>query len=152
MIPPKTFIIFERRQVLGALGAGAAVASGMVGIGGAHAQQMRPRRFVLREDRFGRLFPELPPFARASAQLTAALMEIGKPQGIMDPRDDLDGQPPTANPDNLTIRRDDVRGAVLHHDLTLIYVAARRPDRADASPNLRSPAFDRSRTQRLPRT
>ncbi len=76
---------FTRRQVLGALGAGAAVASGMVGIGGAHAQQMRPRRFVLREDRFGRLFPELPPFARASAQLTAALMEIGKPQGIMDP-------------------------------------------------------------------
>jgi hypothetical protein len=135
---------FTRRQVLGALGAGAAFASGMVGIGGAHAQQMRPRRFVLREDRFGRLFPELPPFARASAQLTAALMEIGKPQGIMDPRDDLDGQPPDANPDNPTHTAGTTfMGQFIDHDLTFDLTSRLGvPTEPTRSPNLRSPAFD----------
>src|SRR5262245_25672648 len=39
--------------------------------------------------RFGRMFPQLPPFAANSAALQAALMDIGKPGGILDAKDDL---------------------------------------------------------------
>src|SRR5262245_33102759 len=39
--------------------------------------------------RFGRMFPQLPPFAANSPALQAALMDIGKPGGILDARDDL---------------------------------------------------------------
>jgi hypothetical protein len=132
----------DRRRFLGALGAGALAATGL--LGGAHAQQMRPRRFVLREDRFGRLFPELPPFAQASAQLTAALMEIGRPQGMMDPRDDLDGQPPDANPDNPTHTAGTTfMGQFIDHDLTFDLTSRLgEPTEPTRSPNLRSPAFD----------
>ncbi len=132
---------FTRRRVLGALGAGAAVASGVVGIGGAHAQQMRPRRFVLREDRFGRLFPRLPPFAEASDKLTAALMELGKPGGIMDA---LDGQPDEANPDNPTHTAGTTfMGQFIDHDLTFDLTSKLGvPSEPLRSPNLRSPAFD----------
>ena len=52
----------SRRQFLGALGIGA-VAVGTTSVLPAQAQQ----RFVLSEDRFGRLFPELPPFAACYA-------------------------------------------------------------------------------------
>jgi hypothetical protein len=40
----------------------------------------RPRHFVLREDRFGRIFPDLPPFfTSVTDELKAAMVEIGKP-------------------------------------------------------------------------
>jgi hypothetical protein len=133
-----------RRRFLGALGAGAAAAHGLVGIGGAHAQQMRPRRFILREDRFGRMFPRLQPFAEASDELTAALMEIGKPRGIMDPRDDLDDQPADANPDNPTHTAGTTfMGQFIDHDLTFDLTSRLAvPTEPFRVPNLRSPAFD----------
>lgn len=135
----------SRRKFLGALGAGAVVAQGLVGVSNVHAQQMRPRRFVLREDRFGRLFPRLPPFAEASEQLAAALMEIGRPQGIMDPRDDLGAaQPPGANPDNPTHTAGTTfMGQFFDHDLTFDLTSRLGvPTEPTRSPNLRSPAFD----------
>jgi hypothetical protein len=56
----------HRRKFLGALGSGAAAlgAPGLLGIGNAFAQddEVPPRggrRFFLREDRFGRIFPRL---------------------------------------------------------------------------------------------
>src|SRR4051812_31344393 len=49
----------------------------------------RPRAFVLREDRFGRIFPHLPSFATPSPALEAALRDIGKPGGMLDARDNL---------------------------------------------------------------
>ena len=41
---------------------------------------------------FGRMFPDLPPFARRRPALGAALRDIGKPGGILDAKDDLLGR------------------------------------------------------------
>src|SRR5689334_9189821 len=38
---------------------------------------------------FGRIFPKLPPFAEASDLVRAALVEVGRPGGIMDAGDQL---------------------------------------------------------------
>jgi hypothetical protein len=74
-----------RRQFLKSVGIGAAAAAagGLAGQGLAQTSPPRP-------DRFGRLFNNLPPFATASQQVVQALMEIGKPGGIMDARDPLE--------------------------------------------------------------
>src|SRR5690348_1230700 len=42
---------------------------------------------------FGRLFPTLPPFAPASDAVKAALVDIGKPGGLLDANDDLSQGP-----------------------------------------------------------
>ena len=42
---------------------------------------------------FGRLFPDLPPFAEDSEALQQALMDIGRPGGLMDANDDLAAGP-----------------------------------------------------------
>jgi hypothetical protein len=80
----------NRRRVLRTLGTGiAAAAAGNVlpaGVGSALARDTRP-------DRFGRLFRNLPPFAQPSERITAALLELGKPGGIMDAKDALDRGP-----------------------------------------------------------
>ena len=77
----------SRRRFLGALGAGA-VASGVSSTlfaRAVQAQTVRPRAFVLREDRFGRMFPNLDPFFRDnSSRLRAAMQDIGKLGGMMD--------------------------------------------------------------------
>ena len=76
----------SRRKFLGTLGMGA-VALGTSSILPAHAQQ----RFVIPDDRFGRLFPQLPAFFdRTSDSLRKALLELGKAGGILDAKDDLD--------------------------------------------------------------
>jgi hypothetical protein len=58
----------SRRNFLGAVskGAVALAAPAVFGIRPARAQQARPRRFVIAEDRFGRIFPQLAPFAESS--------------------------------------------------------------------------------------
>jgi len=43
--------------------------------------------------RFGRMFPQLRPFAANSPALQAALMDLGKPGGILDAKDDLSKGP-----------------------------------------------------------
>src|SRR4030095_16514532 len=57
-----------------------AIRSGVVALGmpnalasrSAYAAQQSPsRRYVIREDRFGRIFPQLPPFAESSPELEA---------------------------------------------------------------------------------
>src|SRR5262249_18634507 len=82
----------SRRHFLGALGASAVASSvsSTLWSRAALAQTGRPRAFVIREDRFGRMFPNLDPFFRDnSPRLQAALQDIGKLGGMMDAKDQL---------------------------------------------------------------
>jgi hypothetical protein len=84
---------WSRRKFLGALGAGAVVSgtsSSLLPSRRAYAQQ----RFVIRDDRFGRMFPDLHPFFSENTQaLRAALRDIGKLGGRLDAKDSLVGDP-----------------------------------------------------------
>lgn len=72
----------RRRELLLTLGGGA--------LGAAPAAMADDERD--RSDQFGRLF-RLPTFAAPSPQIEAALMEIGRPGGLMDARDALERGP-----------------------------------------------------------
>jgi len=105
---------------------------------------------------FGRMFPDLPPFAENTASLRHALHELGAPGGPLDAQDDLFG--PNGGPVKLitdpalsTVNRNNPRdtagvtffGQFIDHDLTFdatsqLGVAA-DPHR---SPNSRTPCFD----------
>src|SRR4029450_7767359 len=79
----------SRRTFLAALGTGAAMTVSSSFVAEAFAP-LRPRHFVLREDRFGRIFPDLPPFfTSVTDELKAAMDEIGKPGGLLDAKDNL---------------------------------------------------------------
>jgi hypothetical protein len=86
---------------------------------------------------FGRIFPGLPPFVEANDTVRAALVEVGKPGGIMDAGDQLSAGPkalivdpsvngnPTAadpygtNPDNPTMTAGSTFvGQFVDHDIT----------------------------------
>src|SRR5262245_27395919 len=150
----------SRRHFLGALGAGAVAAgvSSALWSRAALAQTGRPRAFVIREDRFGRMFPNLDPFFRDNSQrLQAALQDIGKLGGMMDAKDQIgDGGKAAAialiadpalsanNPNNPgQTAGSTFIGQFLDHDMTfdltsrLAVVAG-----PTASPNERTPAFD----------
>lgn len=98
-IPPESAGL-SRRRVLGAAGVGAAV----VGTGGLLARSGgsdTPAAAAERDDRdrlgasvghFSRLV-DAPPFAEASPELTEALVELGRPGGLMDADDPLDLDP-----------------------------------------------------------
>jgi hypothetical protein len=142
----------SRRGFLGALGAAGAMAPGvcLMGAGSAHAQTATT---TIREDRFGRIFRDLPPFATPSAELTAALNELGKAGGVMDAKDALDRGPillitdPTLsvnNPDNTTHTAGTTfLGQFIDHDCTFdLGSALGEPTRPEDSTNTRSPALD----------
>lgn len=148
---------FSRRDFLGAIGAVAGSAYLPKSAGALqpaqHAHQ-GPPRFVLREDRFGRMFPSLAPFAEPSPGLQAALLEMGKAGGILDARDALDRGPidlitdlalSANNPNSSTAHTAGTTfiGQFLDHDLTFD-VASRlgEPTEPLDSPNARTPAFD----------
>lgn len=52
-----------------------------------------PRSRYADAGRFGRIFGKLPPFAADTPDVRAALLDIGKPGGIMDAKDDLTRSP-----------------------------------------------------------
>src|SRR5262245_39535475 len=145
----------SRRKFLSAVGKGAVAlaAPAVFGIRPARAQQARPRRFVIAEDRFGRMFPQLPPFAESSNGLEAALLEIGKPGGILDAKDALDRGPvdlivdlslSANNPNNDTHTAGTTfMGQFMDHDMTFD-LTSRLGEATEpaASPNSRTPAFD----------
>ncbi len=111
---------------------------------------------------FGRIFPELPPFADASDTVRAALLEVGRPSGIMDAHDDLSAGPkalivdptvngnPTAsnphgtNPDNPTMTAGSTFvGQFTDHDITFDQTSQLGvPQNPLISPNTRTPLLD----------
>jgi hypothetical protein len=117
------------------------------------AAQAQTTTFTLREDRFGRMFPHLPPFARRSPQLIAALNELGKPGGIMDAKDPLERGPvllitdpalSVNNPDNPTHTAGTTFfGQFVDHDITFdLGSRLAVPTAPEQSVNSRSPALD----------
>lgn len=78
----------RRRQILKSMGIAAASASTFTPISAVLAQSRDTR-----PDRFGRLFPHLAPFASLSDKVTQALLEIGRPGGMMDAKDALERGP-----------------------------------------------------------
>ena len=111
---------------------------------------------------FGRMFPSLPPFADANDRVRAALVEVGKPGGILDAGDDLGAGPkaliidpavngnPTAadaygiNPDNPTMTAGSTFvGQFIDHDITFDQTSHLGvPQNPSVSPNTRTPALD----------
>lgn len=80
----------SRRKFLRSLGGVAAVAgaSSFNQIGAVFAQSRDAR-----PDRFGRMFPQLAPFAPLNDSVVAALLEMGRPGGMMDAKDPLERGP-----------------------------------------------------------
>src|SRR4029450_3461537 len=139
----------SRRQFLGALGIGA-VAVGTTSVLPAPAQQ----RFVLSEDRFGRLVPQLPAFFdQATESLRGAMREMGQEGGLMDAKDALDQGPillitnPALSVDNPNNPNDTAgttfMGQFMDHDMTFDLTSRLGvPTQPEASVNTRTPAFD----------
>jgi len=146
----------RRREFLTTLGTGAAAlcVPSVLRTDAAHAQQSSDiRRFVIREDRFGRMFPQLPPFAQPSAKLSEALLEIGKPGGILDAKDKLSAGPTALivdatlnvnNPNNaLHTAGTTFMGQFMDHDVTFDLTSRLGvPTPPERSPNTRDPGFD----------
>jgi hypothetical protein len=111
---------------------------------------------------FGRLFPELEPFAEADDRVRAALLEVGRPGGILDANDNLaagakalivdptvNGNPTATssygtNPDNPTMTAGSTFvGQFTDHDITFDQTSQLGvPQNPLISPNTRTPALD----------
>lgn len=95
----------SRRGFLGGVGAAGAATAVTFGPGSALADAVAPN--ATSPLFFGRMFPNLPPFAPASPQVKAALTEIGRPGGILDAKDPLNEGPirlitnPELSPNNV---------------------------------------------------
>jgi len=145
--------LLKRRELLKALASGALLGgAGLLGMRTASAQH-GGRRFFLREDTFGRIFPRLAPFAQPSAALSAALLDIGKPGGILDAKDNLAAGPvalivdpalSAGNPNNPTHTAGTTfMGQFMDHDMTFdLSSRLGVPTNPADSANSRTPAFD----------
>ncbi|MGZ4185985.1 MAG: peroxidase family protein [Solirubrobacteraceae bacterium] len=111
---------------------------------------------------FGRIFPDLPPFADASDTVRSALLEVGRQGGMLDAGDDLAAGPkalivdptvngnPTSsnpygsNPDNPTMTAGSTFvGQFIDHDVTFDQTSQLGvPQDPLISPNSRTPALD----------
>lgn len=155
-----------RRHLLGGMAAGAGavalVPTGVLGgAGAALAEEARPGGpcSAAGAQNFGRMFAGLPPFAQPSPQLFAALMDIGKPGGILDARDNLGAGPKNliTDPTLSLVNRDNpthtagvtFMGQFMDHDIT--FDASSRmfdgqasfaPTQPESARNSRTPAFD----------
>ena len=103
--------------------------------------------------RFGRMFPGLAPFAQPSDGLTEALIELGRPGGILDANDPLEEGPIRliTNPELSPNNRDNpthtagttFMGQFLDHDITRDAGSTLgRPQSVRRSTNLSTPRFD----------
>ena len=149
----------RRRTFLRGASAAAAYSSlaSLSGASRANGQHTRPGRRRrgrnLRGDRFGRMFPHLPPFGEPTPALKDALLEMGKPGGLMDAQDALERGPIDLIVD-LTLSKDNPNnprhtagatfmGQFMDHDMTFDLESrlgeATPPGR---SPNERSPSLD----------
>jgi Animal haem peroxidase len=137
------------------LGAGTmAAAGGVSGVLGAPlAAAARSAIVDTTPTTFGRIFPQLPPFAAATDQVRAALTALGAKNGPLDARDDLSKGPvllitdpnlSANNPNNPTHTAGTTFfGQFIDHDLTFD-TTSRLGVPADpaASPNARTPSLD----------
>src|SRR5438105_13338573 len=87
---------YSRHGFLKRAGAGA----GAVALSGGLGAAVAPRGVAARSvtvstgpTTFGRIFPNLPPFATATDAVRAALADLGKAGGLLDARDDLSKGP-----------------------------------------------------------
>lgn len=69
--------------------------------------------------KFGRLFPNLPPFATDTPKLRAALMDIGEKGGMMDAADDL-SLPPQDHITSLTVQQQNPNSPVMSAGMTFL--------------------------------
>lgn len=139
---------YNRRTFLKSFAASAVLAGagGFADIPVALARDTRP-------DRFGRLFPRLPPCAEPSERVMQALLEMGRPGGMMDARDALERGPvdlivdatlSAHNPNNATHPAGaSFVGQFMDHDMTFD-VGSRLgvPTKPRRSRNGRVPTFD----------
>ncbi|MQA86368.1 MAG: peroxidase [Streptosporangiales bacterium] len=147
----------SRRRFLTGVGAGAAGAAGAVALRpvDALAGVLTPQAAgtATSPDRFGRIF-NLPPFADFNAStLRGALMEMGRPGGVVDAQDPL-GEGPVRlitnpelspnNPDNETHTAGTTFvGQFIDHDQTFdLSSRLGVPVDPEQSPNTRTPGFD----------
>ncbi len=141
----------DRRKFLGGLGA--LGATSFLGTPAVLAQSALGGRFVVREDRFGRMFPGLPSFAQPGPALSAALTDIGKLGGIMDANDNLAAGPVALivdpalnvnNPNNPAHTAGTTFfGQFLDHDVTFDLTSRlNEPLDPEDAPNTRTPALD----------
>jgi hypothetical protein len=102
---------------------------------------------------FGRMFPTLPPFAPASDAIKAALVDIGKPGGVLDAKDDLSRGPAALitdpalsvnNPNNVTHTAGTTFvGQFMDHDMTFDATSPLgQPTDPTTARNARTAAFD----------
>jgi hypothetical protein len=142
----------SRRQFLGGIGLGAAAGAVTFGSPAAYADHQN-QPIQAPADRFGRMFPDLPPFIPVDDRRRAALIDIGKPGGMMDAGDNLAAGPaelvldPTLsanNPNNFTHTAGTTFfGQFLDHDLTFDTTSPLGvPTEPESSPNGRTPALD----------
>jgi hypothetical protein len=153
--------------VAGSLGAGVAAASPNAvassrAPAAVHAGAPRGAGVLASSVDFGRIFAELPPFADPTDRVRAALMEVGKPGGLLDADDDLAAGPwalivdptvngnPTAgnpygtNPDNPAMTAGSTFiGQFTDHDITFDQTSQLGvPQNPLTSPNTRTPSLD----------
>jgi hypothetical protein len=147
---------FSRRKFLGALGMGAAAA----GTGGlartapaAAAPAHRQPVDAASPSRFGRIFYGLQPFVEHSAQAEAALLDLGRPGGILDAGDPVERGPVLLITDPLLSANNPnnpgqpagatFMGQFLDHDMTFdVGSMLGRPTDPRTVLNARTPAFD----------
>jgi len=137
----------SRRRLIAGMGAGALVA----GTGGA-LLGASPASAAF-SDRFGRMFPSLPPFGSATTQVRDALIDMARVGGPMDARDPMSvgaqaladlQQHSINNPDNFSIPQGMTYfGQFVDHDLTFETTAPLgTPVDPTTVPNGRTPALD----------
>jgi hypothetical protein len=140
----------SRRSLLGGVGASAA---GAAVLGATVPADAAVQPAATPADRFGRMFPSLPPFIPADDRRRAALVDIGKAGGILDAKDDLSVGPVLliTDPNQSLVNRDNPThtagttfvGQFLDHDLTFDTTSPLGvPTAPESSPNSRTPAFD----------
>jgi Animal haem peroxidase len=146
-----------RRGFLGRIGAGA----GAIALGGAVGQMgellappaARSATATTSPTTFGRMFANLAPFADATTKVKSALVDLGKPGGILDAKDNLAAGPvllitdsslSANNPNNTThTAGTHFFGQFIDHDITFD-TTSKLGDPTDptSAPNTRSPSLD----------
>jgi hypothetical protein len=143
----------SRRRFLLGLGTGTA---GAVALGGTQAVAGvvdAPGPLATPADRFGRMFPNLPPFVDANDRNRAALTDMGKPGGLLDAKDDLSVGPVNliTDPNQSLVNRDNPThtagttflGQFLDHDMTFDTTSVLGvPTSPEGTRNNRTPALD----------